>query len=165
MKRIKNLKRKITVFISSIFGCGMLVSCYGMPMTEDDITGGDDGYIDAPAMYGMPAFIDGTVYDDKNGNNKFDEGEGIPGIQFEVTKDGKVEKTGKTDVNGDFDFMGSMNDFSNRKVNFSDSTGIYKDRSIEVSDKFFELSNSEKENEGKFTYGDSPDIKVKLEKK
>ena len=48
MKKIKHLKRKIFVSISSFLGCGMLVSCYGMPRDESE-------YIYSLVMYGSPA--------------------------------------------------------------------------------------------------------------
>ena len=48
MKKIKHLKRKIFVSISSFLGCGMLVSCYGMPRDENE-------YIYSLVMYGSPA--------------------------------------------------------------------------------------------------------------
>ena len=130
MKKIKHLKRKIFVSISSFLGCGMLVSCYGMTRDESE-------YIYSLVMYGSPVvqndFIDGVVYDDKNENDRFDAGEGISGIQFKLSKDGKVEKTDVTDENGEFNFEYVSGQNGSLELEFTDPNGLYESQKKEIS--------------------------------
>lgn len=64
MRKITWTWKKILALICGFLGIGTLTSCYGMPYDLYDID-----------------YASGYVYDDIDGDDEFDEDEGVPGIQ------------------------------------------------------------------------------------